>query len=529
MDISCLIEALSGPSAYPCPVGPVEVRQTHVSAVFLAGPFVWKVKKPVNPGFLDFSTLEKRRHFCEEEVRLNRRLAPQVYLGVVPVVRTARGLRFEGQGEVVEWAVKMQRLPDQASLAAMLKRGELGVQVVESLARRLAAFHRGAEASESIAELGRFDRVARVVLHVLARAASQVGTTVSDAVFVRVKALLKDALRRAQPLIEARAARGVPRDCHGDLHLDHVYCFPDRPPPDDLVIIDCIEFSERLRFIDPVADMAFTFMDLAFHGRRDLARTFAEAWFGASGDQEGRALLPLYAAYRATVRGLVEGLELAEREVPEDERSDLLTRARAHWLLALAELEEPGRKPCLLLVAGLPGTGKSSLSQGLAERAGFSVVRSDVVRKELAGLPSLEQAPLPLPQSLYTPAWNERTYAECLDRAGGLLFEGRRVVVDATFRQERQRQAFLQAAVRWGVPSGILLCQAGAETVRRRLEARRAGASDADWSVYCRHAEGWEQVGARAGQTLHVLSTEGSPEQVLSRALEALRQSGLEG
>ncbi len=525
MDLPRLIEALSQPAAYPFPVGAVEVRQTHISAVFLAGPYAYKVKKPVNPSFLDFSTLERRLHYCREEVRLNRRLAPQVYLGVVPVVRAGQGLQFEGEGEAVEWAVKMQRLPDEATLHERLRRGEVGVERVEALARRIASFHREAEANERIAAFGRFEAVARIVLDIFAQAAPQVGTTVSVAVFGRVKALAEEALGRLRPLIEARAAR----DCHGDLHLDHVYYFPDRGPPADLVIIDCIEFNERFRFIDPVADMAFPAMDLAFHGRRDLGRTFVDAYFRASGDEEGRALLPLYTAYRATVRGLVEGLELAEREVPEAERAAALERARAHWLLALTELEEPGRKPCLLLVMGLPGIGKSRLARGLAERAGFSVVRSDEVRKELAGLPGQGQMPPELRESLYTRAWNERTYAECLNRAGRLLFEGRRVLVDATFREEQKRQTFLKAAARWGVPSGILLCQAEPETVRQRLENRERDASDADWSVYLQLAASWEDPGAVAGQALHPISTEGGPEQALSRALEALRQSGLHG
>jgi predicted kinase len=274
--------------------------------------------------------------------------------------------------------------------------------------------------------------------------------------------------------------------------------------------------------------MTFPAMDLAFSGRRDLARIFADAYFHATGDAEGRALLPLYTAYRATVRGMVEGLELVEKEVPEAERAAALERARAHWLLALTELEEPGRKPCLLLVMGLPGTGKSRLAQGLADSAGFSVVRSDVVRQELAGLPRQGQTPPDLRESLYTRAWNECTYAECLKRAGKLLFEGRRVLVDATFREEEKRQTFLKAAVRWGVPSGILLCRAEPETVRKRLENRQGNASDADWSVYLQLAASWEELGTLAGQALHPISTEGSPEQALGRALEAIRQSGLD-
>jgi predicted kinase len=336
-----------------------------------------------------------------------------------------------------------------------------------------------------------------------------------------------EALTRLRPLIAARAARGVPRDCHGDLHLDHVYYFPEQQPPADLVIIDCIEFNERFRFIDPVADMAFPVMDLKFHGRRDLARAFVDAYVHAAGDNEGSPLLPLYTAYRATVRGMVEGLELAEKEVPGAERAAALVRARAHWFLALAELEQPKRKPCLVLVAGLPGTGKSSLARALAHQAGFSVVRSDVVRKELAGLSAQQETPMELRKSLYTQSWNDRTYAECLSRAGRLLIEGHRVLVDATFREERKRQAFLKAAVQWGVPFGILVCQTEPATARKRLESRQKDASDADWSIYLQLGANWEKIGTLAVQVVQVITTDGSPEQTLSRALEGLELLGV--
>jgi aminoglycoside phosphotransferase family enzyme/predicted kinase len=527
MDLACLIEALSSPVAYPHPIGAVDVRQTHISVVFLAGPYAYKLKKPVNLGFVDFSTLAKRRHFCEEEVRLNRRLAPDVYRGVVPVVQTPQGVQFEGEGEVVEWAVKMQRLPHEATIQERLRSGGVGIELVETLGRRIASFHQSADANDRIGAFGRFDAVARIVRDIYAQAAPQVETTVSKAVFGRVQGLAEQALARLRPLIEERAARGVTRDCHGDLHLDHVYFFPGRAPPADLVIIDCIEFNERFRFIDPVADMAFAAMDFAFFGRKDLADAFSAAYFRASGDGEGRALLPLYLAYRATVRAAVEGLLLAENEVPEAERLAAHQRARAHWLLALTEQEEEGRKPCLLLVAGLPGTGKSRLAQGLADRADCSIIRSDVVRKELAGLPSQEQSPSRLRESFYSLEWNKRTYAECLRRAERLVFEGKRVLVDATFREEHQRQTFLGAAVRWGVPGCLLLCEANPKTVRQRLGKRQGDASDADWSVYLHVAEAWEDIGPATRRRLRKVSTEGTPAQSLLQALTGLHEFGL--
>src|SRR5215471_14154447 len=319
MELPRLIAALSDPTAYAFQVSGVEVHQTHISAVFLAGPFAYKIKKSVKLEFLDFSTLERRRHFCEEEVRLNRRLAPDVYLGVVPIVESPGGIRVEQDGALIEWAVKMQRLPEAATFQERLQRGEIAREHVEKLAVRIATFHQAAQTDARIAAFGRFESVSRLILDVFNLGRPLIGATCSHAVFDRLHALVKFRLEHFRPLIEARSARGIIRDCHGDLHLDHVYYFPKRMPPDDLVIVDCIEFNERFRFVDPVADMAFPFMDLAFWGRRDLASAFAAAYFRASSAEEGWALLSLYTAYRATVRGAVEGILLTEKEVPDVE------------------------------------------------------------------------------------------------------------------------------------------------------------------------------------------------------------------
>jgi aminoglycoside phosphotransferase family enzyme len=358
MELTRLIDALADARAYPHPVDRVEVCQTHISVVFLAGSRVYKIKKPVDLGFLDFSTLERRRHFCAEEVRLNRRLAPSVYHGVVPINRAGDRLVVDQPGDLVEWAVQMERLPPEATLRSWLQRGQGGPELIAALAGRLARFHADAEGGEAVAAFGRFAVVAGNARENFTQSADQVGATVSAAVFGRLREGTDDALNRLRPLIDDRARQGKPRDTHGDLHLDHVYLFPDRPPPGDLVIIDCIEFNERFRFADPVADMAFLVMDLKLHGHRNLAGTFADAYFQAADDEPGQALLPLYTAYRATVRGKVEGMKYREKEVPEPQRADALHKARAHWLLALGELEEPARRPALVLVSGLQGTGK---------------------------------------------------------------------------------------------------------------------------------------------------------------------------
>jgi aminoglycoside phosphotransferase family enzyme/predicted kinase len=525
-DLARLIEALGDPRAYRHPVEAVEVRQTHISAVFLAGPFAYKVKKPVDLAFVDYRTLDRRRHFCEEEVRLNRRLAPEVYLGVVPVARDPNDGRLvvEGTGAVVEWAVKMERLPGGWTLAARLARGGVGDDEVVALARRVAGFHDSADAGPDVAASGRFPVVSRNALENFEQAerAGQVGSVVSPAVFDRLRGLTVAALGRLHGLIEARADRGIPRDTHGDLRLGHVYVRPDRPPPHDVAIIDCVEFHERFRHADPVADAAFPVMELTAAGRRDLARVFADAYFAASGDDEGRALLPFYTAYRAAVRAKVEGMTAAEPEVPRADRDAAQARARALWQLALGELEERSRRPCLVLIGGLPGAGKSTLARDLAARAGFRVARSDVVRKELAGGPVEVE-------DLYTPEWDDRTYDECLRRSEGLVVEGGRVIVDASFRADARRRAFLGAADRWGVPGLLLHCRADPETTRRRL-ADRAGtgdASDADWPVYLEAVAKWEEPGPEVSPRCVVIDTTGERDTALGRALDALRGAGL--
>jgi aminoglycoside phosphotransferase family enzyme len=281
MDLARLIEALSSPAAYPEPPGKVQVRQTHISVIFLAGRYAYKIKKPVALGVLDFRALEARRHFCAEEVRLNRRLAPAVYRGVMPVTRSDDALRFGGEGEAIEWAVQMERLPEEATLLNRLRQGELDASQIECLAQRIADFHAAAETSPRIAALAQFEVVAGNVRDNLDAPLADVDNLVRRSVLERLRSRMEKALARLRPRIESRAAHGIPRDTHGDLRLEHIYLFPEKQPPDDLVIIDCIEFNERFRFADPVADIAFIVMDLMFEGRRDLAQTFADAYFRA--------------------------------------------------------------------------------------------------------------------------------------------------------------------------------------------------------------------------------------------------------
>lgn len=529
MDTPRLVRELSRPGAYPHPADDLRSLQTHISVVFLAGRWAYKVKKPVDLGFLDFTTLEKRRHFCREEVRLNRRLAPDVYRGVVPILEVDGALRIPAEPDlsaadpkVVEYAVKMRRLPEEATLLARLERDELTGADVERIALRLAEFHGDAERSDEIARYGRWSVVAENAMDNFRASREQVGDVVSASVFGRLERRTEEELERLRDLVEARAERGLPCDTHGDLHLQHVYLFPGREPPDDLVVVDCVEFNDRFRYADPVADAAFLSMDLRYRGRRDLADHFADTYFDCAGDEEGRNLLALYEAYRSAVRAKVEGLRALEEEVPPEERSEARTAARAYWTVGLGALSPPSRRPCLVLVGGLPGTGKSTLSRALGDRAGFHVLSSDRVRKELADVPLDADAGEAFGQGIYSSEWTERTYGELLDRAVRELREGGRVIVDASFREEERRRRFLDAARRSGVRFLFLLCRASGEVAARRLDERGSDASDADRSVLREMASRWERPSTAVERWTRPLDTEAPLSETVDAALAIL-------
>lgn len=562
-ELTELIAALARPEALGHPPGArVEVIHTHVSVVLLVGDDVFKFKKPQDLDFLDYSTLERRRHFCALEVELNRRLAPDVYLGVVEIRRDSDGsLRVEGPGEVVEVAVHMRRLPDAAALASRIEHSVdasdgVDASALRKIGARIFGFHRAARRGPEVSAWATFAVVAANARQNFAQLADL--GRVSEALLTRLERCTEEALGRHHATIEARARRRVACDTHGDLRLEHIYLFPDRPPPADLVILDCIEFAEQFRCADPIADLAFLVMDLHRVDRRDLAAALLAGYFGAydvplappapsapsapsvpsvpSPDPgsaiasvadehaEARALLPLYTAYRATVRAKVEAFKAAGPEVPPAVAAAAAVAARRYLLLALLELQAPALRPCLVLVAGLPGTGKSTLARALAAE-GFGWVRSDAVRKQLAGLAPEDPAHAATGAGIYTAAWTDRTYARCHDLARAALAEGERVVVDANFKTAAQRAPFIALAHELGVPLQIFVCEAEPAAVEQRLSRRTGDASDADVAVYRQARALWEPVAAGLDAT--VIDTTGPTDASVAAVFVALERHDL--
>jgi len=329
-ELAALVKALSNPKAYPHNPKSVELVQTQISFVFLTGDYVYKVKKPVNFGFLDFTTLEKRRFYCDQEVVLNKRLCANIYVGVVSITKKGKSFLVEGSGKEVEYAVKMRPLPYQRMMDRMLQKDQVTPQMVEMVAKRLAEFHRKAEISEELANIGGLDTVTRNAEENFTQVISYVNQTIAKEQYEQIKNYTHSFLKKNAALFAKRVKEGRIRDCHGDLHAAHI-CFID-----GLCIFDCIEFNDRFRYIDVASEVAFLAMDLDFHRRPELSKHFADAYVKASGDKELLQLLDFYKCYRAYVRGKVEGFQLDDPHISQDQKAKKLAVARRYFELAEA-------------------------------------------------------------------------------------------------------------------------------------------------------------------------------------------------
>jgi aminoglycoside phosphotransferase family enzyme/predicted kinase len=515
-----LVRDLLRPQAYGAPPSAaVSLRTTHASWVFLIGEEVWKVKRPVDFGFLDFRRLEDRRHCCAEEVRLNRRLAPGVYLGV-EAVRLSRGHSIGGTGPIVDWAVHMRRLPDDASAASLLGRGALDAGKLAALAARLAAFVAEVPA---VPAAGERNVLQRNVDENFAQVEPFVGDVVDAATFEEVRAFQVGALANHADRFAARVEEGRIREGHGDLRLEHVYFLP---PPDGIVAIDCIEFNDRFRNGDTAGEAAFLAMELEAARRPDLAAAFLARFAEASDDFGLYGVLDFYLSYRAWVRGKIAAF------LSSDPTADAALRARkrdeAHRDFALARSFSgvPVDAPFVIMVGGMIGSGKSTLAEALGRRLAAPVVSSDRTRKALAGMGATDRGG----QDLYTPEAVERNYREVLRRAGQVLASGRGVILDATFQARRWRRAAAELASAAGARfAHVETSCAEGEVLRARLNERRTrpSVSDATDAELEKLEGSYEPVEPDEPGPRVAVDTAGEPELAVASALDQLGRVGV--
>ncbi len=461
-----LIRALLRPEAYPHPTGPVQLHETHLSWVLVAGNFAYKVKKPVTLGFVDFSTRERRAIACADEVRLNRRLCPSIYLGVVDLVARGDTIAIGGPGQPVETAVRMRRLPESGMLPALLARGMVDERLVARIARILVRFHAEAATGPGVDEWGTAEAVRANWEENFAQTIPFVDRSLPAPTLSAVRAAIGEFLDQHRALLDRRVAIGRVRDGHGDLHAGNVCLVGSR-----LHLFDCIEFSPRYRCADVAAELAFLAMDLDHHGRADLGVVFADTYTRLSDDKELPQLLDFYKCYRAWVRGKVISMRLDEPGLPADEVASLRDEASGYFDLAWSYAGGLAQ-PTLVMVVGASASGKTTLARALASRLGLVHLSSDLVRKELAGRPPTERRREAFGTGLYSAAKTRRTYAALRRRAAHWLGRGRSVVLDATYGQQVERTAIRRLAARRGARLIVFHCQVDDATIQARLAAR---------------------------------------------------------
>jgi aminoglycoside phosphotransferase family enzyme/predicted kinase len=515
-----LVRDLLRPQAYGAPSSArVSLRTTHASWVFLIGGEVWKVKRPVDFGFLDFRRPEDRRHFCAEEVRLNRRLAPGVYLGIEPV-RLAHGHSIGGTGPIVDWAVHMRRLPDEASAASLLGRGVLDAEKLAALAARLAAFVAEVPA---VPVAGGADILRRNVEENFAQVEPFVGDVIDAATFEEVRAFQFGALANHADRFAARVDEGRIREGHGDLRLEHVYFLP---PPDGIVAIDCIEFNDRFRNGDAAGEAAFLAMELEAARRPDLAAAFLARFAEASDDFGLYGVVDFYLSYRAWVRGKIAAFLSTDPAADAPLRARKREEAHRDFALARSFSGVPVDIPFVIAVGGMIGSGKSTLAKALGRQLAAPVVSSDRTRKALAGLGPTDRGG----ESLYTPEAVERTYREVMRRAGQVLASGRGVILDATFQARRWRRAAAELAAGAGARFVHVETRcADADVLRARLTERRTqpSVSDATDAELEKIASSYEPVEPDEPGPRAAVDTAGEPELALASALDQLGRAGV--
>lgn len=467
-DSAKIIKGLQRPEAHPAGVDRIELIETHISAVLLAGPFAYKIKKPLNLGFLDFSTLERRRFCCDEEIRLNRRLAPDIYLGVVPITGTPEHPVLGGTGEAIEYAVKMLRFEQDA----LLSRREVTPAMVDRIAERVAQFHREIPLAEDDSEFGEPEAVLTPMTDNFGHIRERLGDAHEDERLGNLLHWTRLTFIHHRDTLQARKRDGFVRECHGDMHRSNIATLDGK-----LVIFDAIEFNPRLRWIDTMSEVAFLVMDLDEAGAARLAQRFLNRYLEICGDFEGLAVLRFYQVYRAMVRAKVTAIRASQPDLTPAGRAEELQRFDHYLRIAAGYTHTPRRR--LFITYGVSGSGKTRLGRTLREHLVLIHIRSDVERKRLFGMSADARSDSAPGRGIYAPHATAWTYQRLFQLAKGILSAGYSVLVDATFLRQSHRALFQGVALAMACDYYILCPKATEQVLRARVIKRQLIAKDA--------------------------------------------------
>ena len=515
--LPAMVRGLLRPAAYPEPTTRVSLEQTQMSFVFLTDGYAYKVKKPVDLGYLDYTTLEKRLHFCHKEMELNRRLCADAYLDVVKITHRNNSFAIGGEGEAIEYAVRMRRLPQKRMMDALLEKNGVTDEMVSRLAEKIATFHRQADTNKEISAFGGIETIIQNTEENFSQTDKYIGRTISRWQLERIMEYTRRFIAQNKPLFAGRVKEGRIRDCHGDLHTAHI-CFED-----GICVYDCIEFNDRFRYGDVAAEVAFLAMDLDHHGRADLSRIFVDKYIGFSRDEGLKKLLPFYKCYRAYIRGKVACFKLDDPYIHPDERRQTQQTAAGYFDLACAYVKS---KPSLFITVGLVGSGKSTLAQALAKRMGLAVISSDVTRKRLAAIPRTEHRFEEFDSGIYSPEFSRKTYDTMFAQAREILSDGGSVVLEASFIKAEERQKASDIAAETGAQFFTLECNLDKELTRQRLSRRleEETASDGRWEIYQLQQKLLDSVSEIPFQKRVIIDTSQPIAEIVSYVLDRINQ-----
>jgi aminoglycoside phosphotransferase family enzyme/predicted kinase len=561
-----LLAALARPSAFPPeggaqPDDAIQIAQTHASAVLLTKTRAYKIKKPVNPGFLDYSTAKLRRRFCVEECVINQPLAPGVYLGIAPVLTFAGREPMFGQtvapehapqlgeriqdGIVEDFAVAMRRLPEERTLAALIQSGQATGELLRRIARFIADFHQGAQRSNPRASIETVDTALANILLTLEQAKDDIGFTLSATTYNNLRRYINKFIDRRRSLLESRARGGHCLEGHGDLRMEHIYWLPREADSsgNELLIVDRIEFDPHYRIGDVASDIAFLAVELERARRADLAHEFIQEYIDRSGDEALLEVAPFYDVYRAIVRGHVRSILLADPNLEDATQASVRDEAAEMFAIAAFHATIP-TEPHVVMIGGLIGTGKSTLAMSLRAETGWPIVSSDQTRKRLAGLPIIAPTSEPDQRRIYTADWDTRVYDQLVTDARALLADGHSVILDATLARRAWRAAAAQLARDMSARAVFLECVSPRELALSRLASRwrmkqrqknstapeldertrTSLASDGRPELYDQVAIRWEPFDAseERGIAHKTIDTSTPKAQILEQALAAL-------
>ncbi len=466
---NALIQKMQTPKFYPHAVqSPIEVLQTHISYIVLTGEYAYKFKKPLDLGFLDFSSLEKRKYYCQQELDLNQPIAPDIYLEVLPITQHHDTLELNGQGETVEYVLKMREFPQSALLSEMEKAGELTESLLAELGKIVARFHQQSQTSDYIREFGNPAKIKEGIDNNYKQTEQYIGIAQTKTQFQETQAFTDRFFQQYASLLKARQSNNWIRECHGDLHLKNICYWQQK-----LQLFDRIEFNEPFRFVDVMYDVAFTVMDLEYRNRNDFANVFLNNYLEYSGDWEGVQLLPLYLTRQAYVRAKVNSFILDDPNVSESEKQHAREQASQYYHLAWQYTQS--QQGHLWMMSGLSGSGKTTIAREMAKQLGAIHLRSDAVRKHLAGIDLEAQGS----DDIYQGEMTQRTYQRLLELGCLLASEGWQVILDAKYDQKPLREAVIQQAHTQNLAVNIIHCYAPIEVLRDRVAKRHGDISDA--------------------------------------------------